>query len=98
MLADRQTTGGYPKIAVLCSDDVGALGQRMPGESVRFVAVGFSEAIKLAKEERRALEELRRARSTWRSRPRTVVVGAAVGDWRLTVSGKPYVVTWTERV
>ena len=33
MLADRQTTGGYTKIAVLCTPDI-ALAQRIPGQSV----------------------------------------------------------------
>lgn len=37
MMADRQTTGGYPKIATVASADIPLLAQCMPGESrVRF--------------------------------------------------------------
>ncbi len=41
MLADRATTGGYPKIATLVSEDVAKLAQLLPGESVRFRAVAL---------------------------------------------------------
>jgi 5-oxoprolinase (ATP-hydrolysing) subunit C len=44
LLADRQTTGGYPKIATVISADLPALGQRRPGEKLRFAAVGLAEA------------------------------------------------------
>ncbi|TDI34660.1 MAG: urea amidolyase, partial [Acidobacteria bacterium] len=39
MLADRATTGGYPKIATVVGDDVAKLAQLLPGERVRFRAV-----------------------------------------------------------
>ncbi|GMR23686.1 MAG: 5-oxoprolinase subunit PxpB [Acidobacteriota bacterium] len=41
MLADRGTTGGYPKIATVLSDDIPRLVQKLPGESVRFRAVSL---------------------------------------------------------
>jgi antagonist of KipI len=45
MLADRQTTGGYPKIATVASVDIPLLAQCVPGQSsVRFKAVGVEEA------------------------------------------------------
>jgi allophanate hydrolase subunit 2 len=45
MLADRQTTGGYPKIATVISADIPLLAQCVPGQShVRFKAVGVEEA------------------------------------------------------
>jgi antagonist of KipI len=45
MLADRQTTGGYPKIATVISADIPLLAQCVPGQSrVRFEAVGIEEA------------------------------------------------------
>ena len=97
MLADRQTTGGYQKIAVLCSDDVGTLAQRMAGDTVRFVAVTFAEALRWAKEEGDALENLRRARSTWRSMPRFPAGWDASGRWTLTVGERAYAVTWRAR-
>jgi len=39
LMADGQTTGGYPKIATVISADVPVLGRRRPGAVVRFTAV-----------------------------------------------------------
>ena len=45
MLADRQTTGGYPKIATVASADIPLLAQCVPGQSsVRFRVVSVEEA------------------------------------------------------
>lgn len=48
LMADRQTTGGYPRIAHVCAVDLPRLAQRMPGESVRFAVIGLDEAQRLA--------------------------------------------------
>ena len=50
MMADRQTTGGYPKIATVVSADLRVLAQRRPGDPVRFEAVGIEAAQRLARE------------------------------------------------
>lgn len=39
MLADHQTTGGYPKIATVIQADLPLVAQLMPGDSVRFQAL-----------------------------------------------------------
>lgn len=44
LLVDRQSTGGYTKVATVCSFDIGRIGQVRPGQSVRFRAVGVDEA------------------------------------------------------
>ncbi len=44
LLADRQTTGGYPKIATVIAADLPALGRLAPGAQVAFAAVGIAEA------------------------------------------------------
>ena len=44
LLADRQTTGGYPKIATVISADLPALGQRRPGDHLRFEAITVEAA------------------------------------------------------
>ena len=44
LMADHQTTGGYPKIAEVISADVPRLAQRPPGASVRFAAATLDEA------------------------------------------------------
>jgi biotin-dependent carboxylase-like uncharacterized protein len=44
LLADRQTTGGYPKIATVISADLPALGRLTPGAQVRFEVVSIEAA------------------------------------------------------
>lgn len=48
MMADRQTTGGYPKIATVISADLRAVAQRRPGDTLRFECVEVAEAHRLA--------------------------------------------------
>ena len=58
MLADRQTTGGYAKIATVASADLPKIVQRRPGDTVYFRAVSARQAEKLYKKEQRALDRL----------------------------------------
>ncbi len=51
LLADAQTTGGYPKIATVISTDVPVLARRRPGMAVRFEAVTQEQAEALRREE-----------------------------------------------
>ncbi|MFS0574125.1 biotin-dependent carboxyltransferase family protein [Sporosarcina sp. 179-K 3D1 HS] len=44
LMADRQTTGGYPKIAQVISADLPTLAQLQPNANVRFQAISFEEA------------------------------------------------------
>jgi biotin-dependent carboxylase-like uncharacterized protein len=44
LLADRQTTGGYPKIATVISADMPALGRMMPGSRIAFQVVDIEAA------------------------------------------------------
>lgn len=61
LLSDRQTTGGYPKIATVASVDIPKLVQRKTDHRVRFTAVSVQEAQKLYLEEERAYEKMRSA-------------------------------------
>lgn len=47
LMADRQTTGGYPKIAHVCAVDLPRLAQRIPGEPVQFELISIDEAQRL---------------------------------------------------
>lgn len=49
LLADRQTTGGYPKIGAVCTADLPRAGRLKPGDEVRFAAVTVVEAQALAR-------------------------------------------------
>lgn len=44
LLADRQTTGGYPKIGAVCTVDVPRAGRLRPGDKIRFAVIGVEEA------------------------------------------------------
>ena len=57
LLVDRQSTGGYTKVAAVCSFDVGKVGQAKPRQRLRFRALGVAEAHALLKQERARLEE-----------------------------------------
>lgn len=47
LMADRQTTGGYPKVAHVCAVDLPRLAQRVPGEMIRFELISIDEAQRL---------------------------------------------------
>ncbi|AMR26317.1 hypothetical protein A0257_03860 [Hymenobacter psoromatis] len=61
LLADCQTTGGYPRLAQVIGADVGRLAQALPGARLRFqlVAMAEAQAQYLAREQR--LRHLTRA-------------------------------------
>ncbi len=44
LMADRQPTGGYPKLGHVILADIGRLAQMRPGESCRFRRVNLDEA------------------------------------------------------
>ncbi|WP_210483065.1 biotin-dependent carboxyltransferase family protein [Microvirga antarctica] len=48
LLADRQTTGGYPKIATIVSADLAKIGQARIGQVIRFEAISAEAAERLA--------------------------------------------------
>jgi biotin-dependent carboxylase-like uncharacterized protein len=49
LLVDRQTTGGYTKIATVCSFDIPRVGQAKPGQRIRFSRVDVAEAQRLSR-------------------------------------------------
>ena len=62
LMADRQTTGGYPLVGVVISADLPRAGQLAPGDSVRFEAVTLAEAHGLALRQERWLRVVEQAR------------------------------------
>jgi antagonist of KipI len=59
LLADGQTTGGYPKIATVISVDQDLLAQARPGDKVRFQRVTITDAHHLLEEMERKIMEIR---------------------------------------
>jgi biotin-dependent carboxylase-like uncharacterized protein len=60
LLADRQTTGGYPKIATVISADLPVVGQLRPGDRLRFAQVSVAEAQMIARAAAAGLARLAR--------------------------------------
>ena len=59
LMADRQTTGGYPKIATVISADLPLAGQLAPGDWVEFAVCSREAAIGALAEQRRLLRPTR---------------------------------------
>jgi antagonist of KipI len=45
LMADRQTTGGYAKIATVISADIGVAGQLAPKDEIRFAVCSEADAL-----------------------------------------------------
>jgi antagonist of KipI len=61
LMADRQTTGGYPKIAYVASVDLPLLAQMSPGDEVKFEPISLETAQTLDNARARAFIELDQA-------------------------------------
>lgn len=51
LLADHQTTGGYPKIATVISCDIDRIVQNRSGQQIRFAAITGAQAVTAARED-----------------------------------------------
>jgi allophanate hydrolase len=58
LLADHQTTGGYPKIATVISADLPRLGRCRPGDPLRFVSIELEAAEEMCREAERQFAKL----------------------------------------
>jgi allophanate hydrolase subunit 2 len=58
LMADRQTTGGYPKIAHVATVDLPVIAQCMPGETLRFTETTLAQAQQLDNQREEAFERL----------------------------------------
>jgi len=61
LMADRQTTGGYPKIAQIATVDLPLLAQCAPGHALRFEPIPLEEAQRLDAARERAFAQLHEA-------------------------------------
>ncbi len=79
LLGDRQTVGGYSKIATVASVDLPRLGRLLPGQVVRFSPVTVEEAEKLRRDQEAAPSARHRrfqdGASTGRDRSRAALRG-----------------------
>lgn len=61
LMADRQTTGGYAKIAHAASVDLPIIAQSMPGDVLRFVEISLDQARRLDSQREEAFDDLQLA-------------------------------------
>jgi biotin-dependent carboxylase-like uncharacterized protein len=61
LMADRQTTGGYAKIAHVATVDLPAIAQCMPGEILRFTEITLAQAQQLDSQREAAFGRLHQA-------------------------------------
>ena len=55
LMADRQSTGGYPKVATMIAADMAIAGQLAPGDAIVFAVCGAQEAMAALIAQERAL-------------------------------------------
>jgi allophanate hydrolase subunit 2 len=60
LMADRQTTGGYPTIATVITADLGLAGQLGPGDTISFAVCSPGEALAALIAQERALMAIER--------------------------------------
>ena len=58
LMADRQTTGGYPRIATVISADLPLAGQLAPGDWIEFSACSRDDALDALREQELSLERI----------------------------------------
>jgi antagonist of KipI len=61
LMADHQTTGGYPRIGHIISAHIASLSQILPGSELRFEETGIAEAESLLFKQQRNLQQLQNA-------------------------------------
>lgn len=61
LLADRQTAGGYPKIAQVAMVDIHLVAQSKPGNEIRFQEISVAEAEKLYIRQEQDMQNLKAA-------------------------------------
>jgi len=59
LMADRQTTGGYPRIGQVATVDLPLIAQTKAGETLTFSEVSLEEAQRLYVEREKTIEEVR---------------------------------------
>lgn len=61
LMADHQTTGGYPRIAQVITADLPTLAQVMPGSNIQFTEVTLEQAQRLYLQQEQTIEKLKQS-------------------------------------
>ncbi|GGE49611.1 KipI antagonist [Pullulanibacillus camelliae] len=60
LLADRQTSGGYPRIGHVIQADLPLIGQTKPGDAIYFKAASLEEAYQALAEQEKQIKQIKR--------------------------------------
>jgi len=85
MMADRQTTGGYTKIATVITPDIDYVGQLKPGDKLRFKFVTVNEAHEIYKQYINKLNSIK----SFVAMPQRDIISTR--SYRIRVNSKDYV-------
>jgi biotin-dependent carboxylase-like uncharacterized protein len=88
MMADRQTTGGYTKIANVITVDLPKVAQTKPGDKIIFKKVSMEEAHRLLREMEDKISSLKK-----QCESREII---STREFYLKINGKPYEVVVDE--
>lgn len=91
MLADHQTTGGYPKLATVATVDLPILAQSRPGDQLQFQLVSVQEAQQLLRQQH---QELQSAIAAMDKAPHKLTARAK--QYKLKINGASFDVTIDE--
>ncbi len=85
LLNDRQTTGGYTKIANIITVDLPKITQRKPGEKIKFKEIDLRKAQKLYKNRQKRIQKLQKNNLTTNK------------QYKAKINGKNYLVTFRKK-
>ena len=85
LLNDRQTTGGYAKIANIITVDIPKITQKKPGEKIKFKEIDLKKAQKLYKNRQKRIQKLQKHNLTTNK------------QYKVKINEKDYLVTFREK-
>lgn len=92
MMADRQTTGGYTKIANVITADLPKLAQAKPGDVIVFKKSTIEEAHMLLKDLENRINEVKKHLSLQDKEKKEYIKAINIKNYNIRVNGKPFIV------
>lgn len=92
MMADRQTTGGYTKIANVITADLPKLAQAKPGDVIIFKKSTIEEAHMLMKDLENRIDEVKEQLSEQDKEKKEFIKAKSIRNYNVRVNGKSFIV------
>lgn len=91
MLADRQTTGGYPKIANVITVDIPSAAQKKPGDKIRFEQISIQDAQQYYRQRQAQLMQLQQFLAQLQRS-----LSSPIASFAVMINGRQYNITIQE--